>query len=961
MAYNPRNAELVDHLYDQRTGKTLLFVTDDAERDALDAITHPVVVTAHDDTVNVYDTETTEWRKITGKPATAATVADLQNIPNPEDGDLVVVTDEDALYTYDTPTDAWVLAGGSGSGGAGVPAVPTVDDLQTIVTPTDGMLAVVTADNSLWVFDADTGVWSASTTNASGDERLVAGGNWNLVNKQLFTGGTLDLVTRLEEGEYYIRVVSKPSSTPFTADDLGITINNITSADYAIRTVWPNAQSVGDAVSVAENKNSFPCAIVGWENVDEHYQTAMWLTIRNGFATVRADTIRHAVAAGGASAYGVLPISAPQSVQLTALTGKAIEADVEIHKWEDVRATEYHTYELVREITFDDEVVLEAVPIDPTETHIIESVCGEASPYIYFNDLNDVTVEQVYYRSSTVNSSAASGQNTVNLRGYTQLELIPEVGLFKTSSAEDLTNFSGAYGRIFAGKVAAPVTKINFDSDGVAVSGTIKIYRLVRTHLLDTAINKVATEEDLLSIPQWDGKLAMALDTKQLFTYDATSKTWLGKSGVKNSPGEYVVEEVVGEFTGEDINNGIDVVASNSSKLRIEGALVATGQTPRLTITDDVNTSLGSGYMYTSGSTLAGGTRDGTADAINIAWGNTRFLAEIVLGANGVSGHVSSSYDDIGNMQLQNYKGMGTGTPATIMLRAVAGTFEPASRIVVYRRRTIIIPDFVSAEANLYGWKLKGKGTVTLTSQSIPVTSDNIKVVVRATGTDGVDKVRIGVNSDQNTDYWQFRMQATPDYNTVQSRHATSSGFFTTQSSDVDDALSTFETLLHKFPGFVGAHGHCLRSQTDGDLFPSIISGRKPLTGDLQTVDFWLTQAVNGLEYEVYEWGPIEIPIASGSGLSTQEITTDTTVSPNTYAIVDTSAGPVNLTLKEGATVGAEIAVLDAMRTFGTSGKECTVQATDLVEGATTPVDMNVQGKEYKFRFVGGTMGWRMI
>ena len=115
-------------------------------------------------------------------------------------------------------------------------------------------------------------------------------------------------------------------------------------------------------------------------------------------------------------------------------------------------------------------------------------------------------------------------------------------------------------------------------------------------------------------------------------------------------------------------------------------------------------------------------------------------------------------------------------------------------------------------------------------------------------------------------------------------------------------------------------------------------------------------------ECEIYEWGAIEIPYAAQAGLPTTTISEDTTLKSNSYAIVDTTAGPVTLTMPSVAQIGDDIIILDAARTFGQDGSECTVDPGDvLIEGADTAVDLNVQGNEYKFKFVGGNIGWRMI
>lgn len=117
MTYDPRSRDLLDNFYTQRFGKSVRVIADDTARGLIDPTVDPLVITQHDDALNVYDFEEAAWKKTTGSLKKVDTESKLADLPAPENGDAAVIMDTNELAIYNKPTGQWVLLKGGGGGG----------------------------------------------------------------------------------------------------------------------------------------------------------------------------------------------------------------------------------------------------------------------------------------------------------------------------------------------------------------------------------------------------------------------------------------------------------------------------------------------------------------------------------------------------------------------------------------------------------------------------------------------------------------------------------------------------------------------------------------------------------------------------------------------------------------------------------------------------------------------------
>lgn len=373
-------------------------------------------------------------------------------------------------------------------------------------------------------------------------ESLInGGGNWSLKKRIKFDSESFaENVTGLTEGTYMLRAAFDSVTAPAT---VGLTFNEDASSSYSYTTIWPRTDQSG-AASNASTVGYVPVYPPGWAS--GKFTTEMVITAIGTNVTTSATPVLSTTypGSGGTSLCGWNggPL---ESIQVTSF-GNSHTGHIELYEWQAVgQATEYHTYELVEEFTLDDSVLDQTIAWSSDDIRIVSDCSVTLYGRLNGDSGSSSYVNVTHYGGTSHGNNAVNSDRFIlaNQRSFSEMtssfavtgrpRTLLKLAAQHTNAGDWCLTYSGTWNN-----TTDKVTSIRLFSDD-AGTGYVKVYRLAKTALLDTAINKVETEQSLLTTKKWDGKLAMALDTKDVFVYDEGTDSWLGKLGAKQQANVY--------------------------------------------------------------------------------------------------------------------------------------------------------------------------------------------------------------------------------------------------------------------------------------------------------------------------------------------------------------------------------------------------------------------------------------
>jgi len=970
MSYDPRSDLFFDKMKTYN-GKCIYIVNDDTARDALTGVEiEDICYTKADNLLNIFDGSA--WIKSEGGTGSGIEiVADdaARDALNPNEPMIVVTEHDDLINIYDPATTAWIKRG------AGLKKVYTFTDLNNLEGLKDGDTAVVTTTDELYTYNLSTNTWSLVVT---GIREVASGSGWNIVEEKHYDNEQFDTTfDNLSNGKYLL-IIDNIKDINGT-DGFKIRFNGATTGYAIANSINPYSTTVYGASRSAD------CVVYTPENWDASMLTrnvVVEITAEDGYVCARATAQFY----GGGRARSCEAINewtgSLTSLQVMATTIGS--AKVGLYRWENIRATELHSLQLIKELRFTNEVLDFTTAINSDDSIIIKGTARTVSGTTgniglqFNNDTgNNYSNRRIYGSGSAAASSvfteamwrlAYTNKPDKSMRFEANFDVYRETGdrlhgygVITYDDAGDLRLYNNA---LFWNNTIDQVSSIRIFSEGVFVTGVVRIYKVVKTHLIDTAINKVTNETALLSAPVWDGRLAMTLDNKQLFVYDQPRKSWIGKSGHSMPRGIYAWKKL--DNIELDPNQTYDFTVDSECRVVWTGE----GEAADLWCQGD-------GGAATWNRQIIGVASNGDLQQIRNAGTSYTYLGYASFNPTGVYAaemrFIPSGSATVVDGTVAGDNGTNNGTNVHITTIAFVnskqmtlknGGAQHTMSVTIYKLVETELPDFNSVEANLYGWKLRGKGDLVTDLKQIPVTSDRLRVVFRGApnATEGKPYFRVN-NIDSG---YKHVCDATDGQaGDTYPKAWTASGFTPYAPSFFDNWHNGYvEIEVDYYQNRVSMRGTVIPKWTDDTATLTWLNnfGGELYTGaPIETVAVGV-DAGSGGTYEVYEWGKIDIPIVSSAGLVTYEISVDQQLSINGYYIVDTTIGPISISMPTEAVNGDEIIILDAMRTFGTVGHECTLNPGEtLIEGNDSLIDLDATGEEYKLKYVGGSMGWRMI
>lgn len=983
MSYDPRSTALADALFDERSGKTVRIVADDAARDALNPGGPMVAVTEHDDLINIYDPTTTTWIKRGEQGAIKVdTPEDLLTIESPDVGDIAVVRVPTALYCFDGTS--WVACGGGGGEGSGIQKVATFADLANITGLEDGDTAIITTTNEIYAYDLPTNKWTLAVTGT----RSVAGGaSWQLVQKFKINDEIInEVVENITPGRYRLTIESPVGM----AGGSGVKIKP-NGAD----TGYEDSQhlvSVGtNTSSIARSDQYISALYPGWEHDSTiaAASTIFELVVDAASTVVTANAVCVQDSRNRALPWEAVYKWIGNATSLEFSSATACTCTITLSKWEDILSTAMHNYELVEDIQFNGEHKSVDIAIDPDGMYYFEYSCVApvaGQSITIFSRINDIETEsyiQNYTYKGATDSTHTFDYYGLSLGGQSLTgngrlfpkstnEVFRAIIMGRHTRRHPYGEYNEYINSLYMNMGDVDVTKLTIFSNtgNEPPIGYFRLYKIVESRLLDNGIKKVTNQAALTSEQVYDGKLALTLDEKQLWVYDQPREQWLGRGGIKSSRnmmGWVKTKEGTFNSTKTAIPVKSDkvmlkIIPAVGGEIHISGNEVYDSNyiTSMLAATDSPHTD----------SAVADGFVLNDSDSWSAAqWSAAPAVVELeiindILTFKGNLPVVASDGTQVYTRNLGGgYVGITSLQSVTVHSSSASGAYE------LYEWQEAAVPDFLSAMPALYGWQKIADGVQAVENPEDIDVSGFEKVMIDFS-TEAVDAMRtthVRVNG-KNTGYSNAHIYN--GYNgttgTVSARVATTSGLHPIPSGFTSNHTKTSAKMeiIHsgtrvQANGIGQAYGED-NEYPNGTTYAGFLDGELALN----TVAIVGTSDNHPIKWAVYGWTAIEIPFAapSGYGLSTYEVIADRQIYANGYYMVDTSSGPVSIEMPSEAAIGDEIVILDAMRTFGTAGHECTLNpGTALIESGDTLVELDATGKEYKLRYVGGTMGWRMI
>lgn len=423
----------------------------------------------------------------------------------------------------------------------GVQKVQTTSDLSNIVNPQDGDLVVTLDDDQIKKYDSTSAIWTSAVNNFIDPSQF---GNWVLYKTYTLSNQSIDEVLTGDfdckvkvvfegniptAGALYVRPNSDVTQSHYYRSYLAVSGASITAADYS--TNWTGL-FLASASAVQSNELIVDLRKTGLNRlakIESRTNLSQSITFYNAYWTNTTDLVTSLYISGSGSYTGT----------------------IKVYKWQEITPVEISSYQKIGKYTYTASTINTVFSID-SSVQDIYIVCnllcttGITSGQVCLRPNSDSTTTNYYcgyvqqsettvsggkeniagmsLGTNTINMATTTRANfsTVNSNGYCMFSHTISYGISSQSS--------GGYSVLGSWKNnGATITSFQLYST-CSYTGTIEVYKLTKTHLLDTAVNRIQDISDLETSfdgpSLWDGKLAFALNQSQLVAYREDDQTW---------------------------------------------------------------------------------------------------------------------------------------------------------------------------------------------------------------------------------------------------------------------------------------------------------------------------------------------------------------------------------------------------------------------------------------------------
>jgi len=320
---------------------------------------------------------------------------------------------------------------------------------------------------------------------------------------------------------------------------------------------------------------------------------------------------------------------------------------ISLYKWQEVKPIELHSYELVKEYNLDNETLDDTIDWDgeaDSELHITANLLGGGVCYIRPNGddgasnytygglhQNGAVASANSGSTSSFTIGASSADQDVNQRwhinlkntGYSRLGNRLDSMINSTDTDKLLSTWAWRWDN-----VVDDVTSITIDSNSVAVTGTIKFFKLAKTHLFNQTIYNHKT----LNVATTGSDTTGDGTSQKPFASIKGAFVWL-RNKTLNSNARVTIQLADGTYNNQEYisNNHI------SNDIRIEG----NSSTPANVVLNFATGQTGLKTFKNSYLTLAGFTMNGFSKAewktgVQAQFSGTIVMSDMVLDGWGV-------------------------------------------------------------------------------------------------------------------------------------------------------------------------------------------------------------------------------------------------------------------------------------------------------------------------------------
>lgn len=375
----------------------------------------------------------------------------------------------------------------AGSGG-GIAKYANMETINAIVDPEEGDVAM-TLDAGIMMQYHD-GAW-VTAYNSMTDPQ--AGGNWELVGRIKCVAGTTPTVSFDISGCDKFKAKIIVVGTPI--GNFGFAFDSDATSTYASQDVYGQNTSVSATRTARNSLFKVDAAYSdGYSEIefDKRAKTGMFVW---QYGKVLSDV--NAITYTGTAAMNALTPTGTGS----------FNGYIEVYKWaEQAKPVELSSYELVKEYTLSNQILNDTIPWDgdvDDEMFVTADFTSPASTNILCILNGDTTAanypfSNVYGSGSTAASSAGTTAGLlVGSQGASGAwaNNVARVQLGRSASRRrgvSFTNTYGSYVRNYASywaNTTNAVTGVAVNSQGVAITGVIRLYKMVKSRLATTNPN----------------------------------------------------------------------------------------------------------------------------------------------------------------------------------------------------------------------------------------------------------------------------------------------------------------------------------------------------------------------------------------------------------------------------------------------------------------------------------------
>lgn len=229
------------------------------------------------------------------------------------------------------------------------------------------------------------------------------------------------------------------------------------------------------------------------------------------------------------------------SIALNQSSGTAFTGTVTLYKWQDVKTVDVASYQLVKEYKLNNQVLNDTIAWDgeaDSEVLMLSNYVGTQNILVRLN--NDASANYTYsytdQSGANISAATASSQSAMfgafqaNINSHGRFEANLKAGRVRPyrllSGRSITTSVNNTVITGFWSNATDPVTTLSLSSNGVTITGSIKLYKLATTQLLKRVTNPI---ELVLSKTYFSASVNEIIDLSDCegLTIEASSRTSL--------------------------------------------------------------------------------------------------------------------------------------------------------------------------------------------------------------------------------------------------------------------------------------------------------------------------------------------------------------------------------------------------------------------------------------------------